>query len=397
MKTGQKKNKLSFENIWLISDSNLSEFSPSETFNDNTTTVIAKEYRISDLANYMLSPTQIKVEKKLVGHKVLYIPPFSHKIKKKIRLILPQKLHGLLKDKRVLCDTFISDHATDKAPLKNTNLEAHFKMIDDLLRPYDPIIKKLSAIDKQNVSDVIGICEDVDGSLSMLNLQGNIDGKINYILNFIEKDVKVILNKAYNPDGLFEMKGFDFKSYDPSRSHRLIKFTQKDKVQYRVISSDNTAKYWVEDNKLVRYLHLLEQSIRTNPNLQDSLNQCVRGNAKPLKIFFDRQLEIDYSQRHFPEIYKRVFERYNINAHKKDTVVNLLNNSRVGILFSYVPQSGCGEEKLFTNFSVMHNFKALEPIKYDLPQVYSEISKKASVTEAGKFYLLDSFRGYKNE
>jgi hypothetical protein len=227
-------------------------------------------------------------------------------------------------------------------------------------------------------------------------LHGDIEDKINYILNFIGKDVKIILDKAYNLDGLFEMKGFDFKSYDPSRSHRLIKLTQKGKVKYCVISSYNKAKYWVEDNKLVRYLHLLEQSIRANPKLQDSLNQCLRGNAKPLKIFFYRQLEIDYSQRHFPEIYKRIFERYNINTHKKDAVASLLNNSQVGILFSYVPQAGFGEEKLFTNFSVMHNFKALEPIKHDLHQVYSEISKKASVTEAGKFYLLDSFRGYKN-
>jgi len=45
----------------------------------------------------------------------------------------------------------------------------------------------------------------------------------------------------------------------------------------------------------------------------------------------------------------------------------------------------------------MHNFKALEPIKAALPQVYSEISKSASITEVGKFYLLDSFRGYKDD
>ncbi len=87
---------------------------------------------------------------------------------------------------------------------------------------------------------------------------------------------------------------------------------------------------------------------------------------------------------------------YNINALKKDVITSILNDFQIGILFSYVPISDSGEKKLFTNFSVMHNFKALEPIKDDLPQVYSEINKKASVTEAGKFYLLDSFRGYKN-
>jgi hypothetical protein len=44
----------------------------------------------------------------------------------------------------------------------------------------------------------------------------------------------------------------------------------------------------------------------------------------------------------------------------------------------------------------MHDVKALEPIKATLPDVYTQIYKKASLSDAGKLYLLDSLRGYQN-
>jgi len=68
-----------------------------------------------------------------------------------------------------------------------------------------------------------------------------------------------------------------------------------------------------------------------------------------------------------------------------------------GILFNYVPVTRTGEKKLLTNVSVMHDVRALEPLKEDLPELYSMINKMASISEAGKYYLLDSIRGYGNE
>lgn len=148
---------------------------------------------------------------------------------------------------------------------------------------------------------------------------------------------------------------------------------------------------------MIHYLQLFDQLIIMNPNLNKSLNLCTTGKAEPLKLFFNNHLEIDYTGANLPPVYRRVFEMYNIEAYKKDIIKRALNCSQLGVTFNYVPQSDSSEEKLFVNFSVMHNLKALEAIKDDLPQVYSEMNKKASFTEAGKFYLLDSFRGYKNE
>jgi hypothetical protein len=144
-------------------------------------------------------------------------------------------------------------------------------------------------------------------------------------------------------------------------------------------------------------MQLFDQIIKIDPKLNNSLSLCTAGKAEPLKLLFSKPLEIDYSEAHLPEVYRVVFEKLDIETNKKDVVKRVLNNSKVGITFNYVPQSEYDGKKLFVNFSVMHNFKALEPIKDDLPQVYSEINKMACVTEAGKFYLLDSFRGYKND
>jgi hypothetical protein len=44
----------------------------------------------------------------------------------------------------------------------------------------------------------------------------------------------------------------------------------------------------------------------------------------------------------------------------------------------------------------MHDFNAIEPIKSQLPELYSKISRKTSVSDAGKLYLLDSIREYQN-
>ena len=66
------------------------------------------------------------------------------------------------------------------------------------------------------------------------------------------------------------------------------------------------------------------------------------------------------------------------------------------MFFNYVPTSGPGQHKLFTNISVLHDLKALESIKDRVPHVYSEIIKKTTDSGAGKLYLLDSMRGYQN-
>ena len=389
------KTKVRPGDIWVISKGKLADMDLSRICEGGKTETVTA-YSLSELGRYLLDPNPIQVEKKLVGCEVHYYPPF-YKIKRKIRKILPKKLHGMLKDEHIPPDALLSNYVTNKAPMHDKDLELHLNRVMELLRPYDPVIKKLLDLDISKVADIVGSCQDVGGNLSYLNIQGNIDAKIGYMTEFIYKNVGVILEKAYISDGLFEMKGFDFQSYEAEKSYRLIKFFINGKAQACVLGVDDKVKFWVEDVKLLHYLQLFAQLIKMNPKLNKSLKLCMTGKADPMKLFFNRQLGIDYSEANLPEIYRRVFEMHGIAPSKKSVIKPVLNHSQLGVTFNYVPQSRTSKDRLFVNFSVMHNFKALEPIKDALPQVYSEINKSASITEVGKFYLLDSFRGYKDD
>lgn len=391
----KNKDKLYPDGIWVISKGRYAEFDLSRIW-DGVKKKRVVEYNISELARYLLNPNPIQIDKKLVGCEIHYRTPF-YKIKEKIRRILPQKLHGCLKDNSSAAEALRADWERDTPPGKDDNFESHLNKITELLMPYNPIIKRLSKIDPGKVSQLIGTCEDIGGHLSCLTIQGNVYEKLNYIKENLLKDVGVILEKAYIADGLFEMKGFNFKSYNKNKSFRLIKFPINGRSKACVLDSDNKVEFWIDDINLIQYLQLFDQLIKIDTKLNDSLVLCTSGKAEPLRLLFSKPLEIDYSEGHLPEVYRGVFKKLDIETNKKDVVKRVLNNSKVGITFNYVPKSEYGGKKLFVNFSVMHNFNALEPIKYDLPQVYSEINKMAWVTEAGKFYLLDSFRGYKND
>ena len=391
----KNKDKWCSGGIWLISKGKYTDFDLSRIW-DGVKKNKVMEYHISELARYLLNPTSIQINKKLVGCEIYYRTPF-YPIKKMIRRILPQKLHGRLKDNSSASEALRTDQETDTPPGKDEKFESHLNKIAELLRPYHPIIKRLSKIDPGKVSEVVGTCEDIGGHVSCLTIQGSVSEKLDYIKENLLKDVGVILEKAYIADGLFEMKGFNFKSYDKNRSYRLIKYSVNGRSKACVLDSDNRVEFWVDDVNLIQYLQLFDQLIKVDPKLNDSLVLCTLGKAEPLRLLFSKPLDIDYSEGHLPEVYRGVFEKLDIETNKKDVVKRVLNNSKVGITFNYVPQSEYNGKKLFVNFSVMHNFNALEPIKDDLPQVYSEINKMAWVTEAGKFYLLDSFRGYKND
>jgi len=380
--------------MWIISDGIYTDLDLNG-IDEVMNTGFGKEYRISDLARYMLNPSPVEVEKTLVGCEVRYQRSSSQKARDRVRRILPKKLRGLLKDRNTPHKVLISQLERKMPTLKDGDLELYIRKIYESLKTYDSTLKELSRLDIDKISDVLGICEDIDGNRSLLALQGGIDKRINYIGNLISKDVKVILEKAHVASGLFEMGGFDFKTYNPKRSYRMIKFFKEGRIKCCVLDSHNNVEYWVDDTRLVHYIHLLEQSIRTNHKFADSLRQCKEGNAKPLKLFFHKRFQIDYSKTNLPAVYIEAFKTYNMGRNERDLVVNSLKKLQLGISFNYVPQSDSGEDKLFTNTCVMHDFRALEPIKNNLPLLYLEINKRASVSEAGKFYLLDSIREHK--
>lgn len=391
------KDELKLDVMWIISNGKYTDIDLSRICAGVNAKTVA-EYKISDLARYLLNPNPIHVYKKLIGCRIHYHQP-EQTVAGRLRKILPTRLFGPVKDTQIPPEKIISKWDINRTRPKDASLESHFIALAELLVPFDPVIQRLSTLDTQTLSDVFGICREPGRHHSYLSIDGNIDEKISYVHKNLLKNVRVILEKAHVSDGLFEMKGFDFESYDPERTHRLIKFYQGGNARACVLGLNDTLEYWVDDIKHIHYLQLLDQLIRTNPKLSNSLHLCATGKAEPLNLLFNKKLEVDYSDVHLPEIYKDILKMHDIEPNKNYVLTNVINNSQFGISFNYIPKSDSGEQEIVTSLSVMHNLKALESLKDDLPQVYSEIDKRSSVTVAGKYYLLDSFRfkGTKNE
>jgi len=141
-------------------------------------------------------------------------------------------------------------------------------------------------------------------------------------------------------------------------------------------------------------MHLFEQSLKSNPSLSRVFNLCREGLATPIKLFFNKKLEIDYSKAALPEIYQDVFKTLNLELNKKNLVQPILNHLQIGVSLSYILLSDCQQDRMHTDISVLHDLRALEPLRKNLPHVYSAVVKRAMISEAGRFYLLDSINGY---
>ena len=388
-----------YTDLWVISggrDSQI-DLSAIEGAQKNEQVKAVKEYRISDIAYYLLNPQPIEVNKRLIGCEIHYHQRLTARIVEKIKRLFPRRLRRRWKGHLVPPEILLSHCKVEMPPLKDEALENHLCSIYESLRSYDSISKRLPQLDPDNIAHVIGICKDIGGSLSYLKLQGSSEDKLKYMLNYISKDVGVLLRKAYIGDGLFEMRGFDSAAYDSSHAHRLFVYQKDGKPGCCVMNSKNAVEYSLDDVNLVKLLLLLQQALADDLRLKDALGCCIRGEAKPVKLFFNRQLEVDYSNSMFPPIYRDILKNKKTNSNQQNLIRPALNYLQIGISFNYIPQPDSAADNMITLISVLHDLRALELLRKNLPQVYHEIEKRVGVSEAGRFYLLDSIEGCSND
>ena len=383
-------------NIWIISEGRYTDVS-LEGVNDGKVAGPYKEYKISDIGRYLLNPNSIEVKKKLIGGEIHYKQGALKKIGRFFRKILPNTSRRQSKGRSISPDLIVSRYKLRIPPMKDPDLEAHLNQFFGLLRSYDSVPKKLALLDPHKIFEIIGICEDIGGNYSYLKLKGSIEEKIKYLENSFSKDVGVVLNRAYIADGLFELRGYDFESYKPERSYRLISFTNDGGPAACVLTGHNKVDFYLSDYTLIKHMHLLEQSLRTNPSISEAFIRCVKGQATPIKLFFNKKLEIDYAKTALPAIYQDVFKTLDVELNQRNLVKPILNYLQIGVSLNYIlPEEG-QEDRMYTHISVLHDFRALEPLRKNLPQVYSALLQQAFSTEAGRYYLLDSINGYSNE
>jgi hypothetical protein len=381
--------------IWFISEGRPSDVDLNRVV-EGKVDGRCQEYKISDIGRYLLNPHSIEVKKKLIGGEFHYKQGPLKKIWQAVGKILPNSLKRSQKNAAFVPDVVVSRYKLRIPSLKDGELEAYLNKIYDQLKLYDSVAKKLAQMDPRNIVQIVGICEDVGGNYSYLKLQGGIEEKIKYLGSHISKEVGVILNKAYIADGLFELRGYDFKSYDPARSYRLFSYKSGGETKACVLTGTKKVDFYLSDHYLVKLMHLLEQSLRANPGLSKAFKQCIAGQANPIKLFFNKKLEIDYSTTPLPPVYQDVFKILNVGLNQRNLIKPILNYLQIGISLNYTLASDHQDDRMYTHISVLHDFRALEPLRKNLPEVYAAVLKRGFVSEAGRYYLLDSINGYNN-
>jgi hypothetical protein len=355
-----------------------------------------KTYDISDISRYLLDPAPVDIVKHLVGAEIHYNQPPGNRWRRRLRRWLPAFAHGAFRDITVDPVTLITDFSSRKPALATKDLERHFDDVYASLSAYDTFNQQLLSIDAQDIADVLGICEDAAGNRTPLAVQGSLAEKMDYLQRHVGTAVRVRMENVQVADGLFEMSGFDFTRFRPGFRHRMVKLYHGDALKACVLAPEGAPAFWVKDVSIIRYLQLAEHSIRINHKFREAMQRCMIGKARPMKLMFNSDLEIDYSQANLPPIIEKALEAHRIDPNQRDAVKQLLNRMQIGISFNYVPFQSSGEERLCTDISVMQDIRALDAIKDNLPTVYSEMSKRSLASEAGKFYLLEAIRGIRH-
>lgn len=391
------KHKAYSHNIWLISNGWKSTLDLGKTFPGLEANSV-REYRISDLANYMINPNPIKVNNRLIGCEILHRKSGWQAFKQKISAFFSKNRvddPAREEDQGEILLSGLIPGASAAAATKALN--THISRVYEQLIPFDAMVQKIASLDKAAVLDINGICEDLEGNRSFMRIAGPVEDKVNFIIQHLSKEIQVLVEKAHFSDGLFEMRAFDFKRYDPDNHHRLVKFIQNGKPMLCTMTHDNRVNYVLEGVELITYLQLFELALKGNEPLKNLLCHYCEGSALPLKILFNQEIKTDYSRANLPLLYRRMEESGTMGPREKILIARVLNQKQFGLSLNYIPQQGEFNERLITSIFVMQNLKALDPIKSLAPQLYWTINSNAAISEAGTFYLIDSIRGVRDE
>lgn len=381
--------------IWIITDCEPSDYK-MDSMNGENISGPYKEYALSEFGWYLLNPNPIIIKDRLIGCNITLKKSKPRKFRDKVRNFFSTKREDsdLPAD---LTREFISSSHVKSYTFRDPNLESHFKNIYSALRPYDSLLRMLYRLDTSRVYEINGICEDMVGNRYQLDLQGTVNDKLNYMTTNLLTDVSITMKKSYLSKGLFELRGFNFNKYDPDKKHRLLRFYKDGEASFCVLGKNKDSRFLVPDTRLVDCMQLFQQSLGTNSKLYEAVELCFKNEAKPFKLFFTKQLEFSYTNTHLPKIFRTNDTIINLPPEAKSVIAETLNDQQRVISFNYVPHSEGGNEKMHTNISVMHAVKALEPIKEQIPELFSRLEKQAPLSDSGKYYLLDSMRGSHDE
>lgn len=376
------------EKLWVVSPPRVARFAIDHPVLKKAGPTTAREYRISSIGLYLISPAPLNVRRRLVGCEIHWRFSRISRWLRPLHWLSGKKTTG---QKPPL--SLIMDFPNPVASPFDTNLKRHIDRLYDGLRPFDSFFQKLEGINPDQVNRVAGICEDDTAIRAPVTLDGAPWEQLEFVGRHAGRQIEVRLKRAHVANGLFEMKGFDFIHFDPRTAHRLIRFVYEGRPRACVLNEDHSVAFWLDDVKLVNYLQLFEYCIEHNHPLRESLIQCIQGKAAALRLAFNPHLEIDYSQAPLPAVFQDAIGRTPLADPHDRLIKQNLNQYQVGVSFNAMALQESGRSELCTHISILQDLKALEPIKDQLPDLFAEMAKRAAQSEEGQFYLLESIRG----
>jgi len=352
-------------------------------------------YPLSDIGRYLLSPAPIEVTSRLMGCECRFKPTGWRRFKTAAVRLGRSKSDGGSghpDDRQQL----LARHFVRIPALQDSQLARHIERIRSLLHPLDPVVQEIATIPIQRLADMRGICEDSGGYRTYINLSGDLAAKRGYLVDNLLKLIPITLPQARIADGLYDVRGLNPSAYRPEREHRLLKFQIDGRFFTCLLNPDDTVAFWLQDKQGLEQLLLLQQALETNPVLHASFEDCFKGKARALRLMINYDMDIDYSRNRLPKLYEALFASLKLDGHQQQVLIRSLNANQTGVSLSFVPP-GFGDPRAVTSLSVLHDVKALEPLRQDAPELYAEINRKATLSEAGKYYLLESIKGRPDE
>ena len=383
-------------NTWIISTGTYTDIDFA-AIGINAKPSRAMEYKLSDIGHYLIYPGPIEVKNRLVGCECHLKPRFWKGLwTNAAHAVRGKSLESETVDPGQR-ELFLARPFLRIPSLKDRELVKHVDQMRDKLHPFEPVAREIAAINLNRLKDIRGICEDEGGNRTFINLNGDLQTKQRYILDHLLNCVPITLQHARIADGLYEMRGLSASGYREDRHYRLLRFQSDGRFFACLLNQAGKVAFWIDDLDHLHHLFVLQQAITSNPILKSSLEACLHGNARALRLMLNRQMDIDYSRNRLPPIYRDLFRSFGLDIAKQKMVIRSLNTYQMGISFSYVASEGHGDPRPITDISVMHDVKALDPVRQEAPNLYAEISRQATLSEAGNYYLLESIKGYPDE
>src|SRR3989339_255811 len=174
----------------------------------------------------------------------------------------------------------------DSKELKNFLEDLHQK----ISKEGNLVTRQLESLQIKEIENILGI-SGVAPNRSLFPITGSIKEKIEFIKRNMHQNLIITLTSQYKQNGSFDIRGFDFKLFNPEKKFFLT--IKKNKNQYnKIYISDHNnlnIQFPIQEKglELINMLRNLENLIRKNKKVQEIFEEINNGLNQGLKISFE--------------------------------------------------------------------------------------------------------------